>query len=198
MSMSIHKPGFCVLHRCYYSKHIPWSGIIKDVTIFKLEKLPSLLIRLGLAFVFIYAAMAMELAPKDFIHYVPEFVRQIIPVEPFLHVYGVYEIVLALWLLSNKWVSYSSILSTVTLMGITVLNIDVLNVVFRNIGIIFASLALFVMSLIEKQSVHAPTPTSTLILTSAPTTITPIPSNPVNPTPPNTSVPANNPTTPTI
>ncbi len=107
-----------------------------------LGNLPLILIRLGLSFVFVYAAISMSLDPQGYSHYVPRLIQQIISVEIFLHVFGFFEIVLSLWLLSGKLGLYSAALSALILISLTVSNIDSFNVLFRNVGIIFGALAL--------------------------------------------------------
>lgn len=106
----------------------------------------QLLLRVGLAFVFLYAAVASLLSPQDWIGYLPQAARNLIPAATLLKVISVYEIVLVLWLLSGKYLRYAAGLCALTLTGIVLSNLSIFVVTFRDIALIFAALALFVMA----------------------------------------------------
>lgn len=112
----------------------------------------SLLLRIGLAFVFIYAAAEAYFTPDVFLTYVPEFVQNMIPISTFLPLFGLGEIILALWLLSGWQVQYPAILAFLLMVGIVVPNIDAFAVLFRNVAIGFAALALAALSWPEKST----------------------------------------------
>ncbi|MGH2611421.1 MAG: hypothetical protein ACRDFB_00050, partial [Rhabdochlamydiaceae bacterium] len=65
-------------------------------------RLSSWLLRIGLAFVFVYAALALSLNPSEGTHFMPSFVAAIIPAKVFLPVFAICEIALSIWLLSGK------------------------------------------------------------------------------------------------
>ena len=119
---------------------------MKKQNVNKKELLISLLLRSGLAIVFIYAAVSSFLQPLNWIGYIPNFVELIISKELFLIIFSVYEIVLGMVLLANYKTFLVSIFSSVTLLLITFGNIFVLDIVFRDIAILFMSLALNVLS----------------------------------------------------
>lgn len=102
----------------------------------------SLLLRIGLAFVFTYAATEFALDPAAGMHYIPPFISSAVPPLILLRTLEIYEVILSFWLLSGKLHKYAGILAAVTLFGITSLNLASLNVLFRNVAIIFAGLAL--------------------------------------------------------
>jgi len=102
----------------------------------------SWLLRIGLAFVFLYAAASLSLNPSEGEHFLPTFVTMLMPAKLFLSLFGIYEIILSLWLLSGKWTKYSGLLAALTIFGITSLNLTDFSVLFRNVAIFFASLAL--------------------------------------------------------
>lgn len=106
------------------------------------DKLVSFLLRTGLAVVFLYAAIASFLEPMNWIGFLPQFMKDIFPAEPLLSAFSVYELFLALWLLSGKKVVWSSLLAAATLCAIIVTNITQLEIIFRDIAILFAALAL--------------------------------------------------------
>ena len=106
------------------------------------EKLASLLLSLGLAFSFFYAAISAFINPNAWIGFFPEFLRS----EIILNVFGVGEIVLGLWLLSGWKTFYSSVLSAIVIAGITVFNFGSFDIVFRDVSILLMAIALAVLS----------------------------------------------------
>ena len=57
-----------------------------------------------------------------------------------------YQIGLALWLLSGKYTFYAAILAAVTLLGIIFPNISDLDVIFRDVAIFFGAVALALLT----------------------------------------------------
>lgn len=110
------------------------------------EKLALFLLRLGIASVFLYAAIAAYLEPQNWIGYIPQFLRNIFPANILLVLFGSYEVILSLWLLWGKKLLYPSILSVLTFIAIIIANITQLDIVFRDIAILFAALSLAVIS----------------------------------------------------
>jgi len=106
----------------------------------------SLLLRVGLAFVFLYAAAASLKSPQDWVGYLPQAARDLMAPETLLKLISVYELVLVLWLLSGKYLRYAAALCVMTLVGIVLSNLSIFIVTFRDIGLVFAALALFVIS----------------------------------------------------
>lgn len=105
-------------------------------------RLPSFLLRIGLAIVFGYAATASFLDPIAWQGYFPRFLRELIPANILLTTFSIYEILLALWLLSGKYTYYAAILASITMAAIVLPNLNQLDVIFRDIAILFAALAL--------------------------------------------------------
>lgn len=110
-----------------------------------LKNLPFVYLRFGLAFVFTFAAVSMSLNPSVFAHYIPPFITAIMPYELFLHLFGAYEIILSLILISGKFGLISSFLATATMFALTVSNTESFNVLFRNVAIITGGLALMTL-----------------------------------------------------
>ena len=109
-------------------------------------KLALFLLRLGIASVFLYAAIAAYLEPQNWIGYIPEFFRNILPAGTLLVLFGVYQVILSLWLLWGKKIFWASLLSILTFIAIITVNIGSLDVVFRDIAILFAALSLAVLT----------------------------------------------------
>lgn len=68
--------------------------------------------------------------------------RNLLPGSTILTVFSVYQILLALWILSGWKTFYPSLLAALTISGIIIFNLGALEIVFRDIAIIFAALAL--------------------------------------------------------
>ena len=112
----------------------------------KKEFLVSLLLRSGLSIVFLYAAFSSFLNPLNWIGFVPEFIKFLIPKETFLIIFSIYEIILGIGLLSSYKTFQLSILSSATLFFILFGNINALDILFRDIAIFFMALALVALS----------------------------------------------------
>ena len=108
--------------------------------------LVSFFLRLGIATVFLYAAIASFLTPSNWIGYFPVWLKNIIPGNILLFAFSSYEIILSLWLMSGKKTFYASILSSLTLILIISSNINELDILFRDIAILFSALALMMLN----------------------------------------------------
>jgi hypothetical protein len=107
--------------------------------------LAKYLIRFGLAFVFGYAAFEMYFRPENFIRYVPTFISNHEHIELFLKGFGIKEILLSVWLLTGWKGHYAALVSLFLIVGITGSNLEYFPVLFRNVAIGFAALALFLL-----------------------------------------------------
>ncbi len=105
------------------------------------------LLRVGLAFVFMYATVEIYIHPDNFLKYVPKFVLLFVPLDLFLHSFAVVEVALAVWLVSGWKGEYPALLSALMMVGIVVFNIEYFHILFRNVAIGFAGLALVVLEL---------------------------------------------------
>jgi uncharacterized membrane protein YphA (DoxX/SURF4 family) len=103
---------------------------------------PKLLLRIGLAFVFLYAAISSLISPADWIWYIPQWMQRIIAPEPMLMVHGIFELVLGVWLLSGWKTFYAAAIAACDLLAITLFNIQILSVVFRDVGLFFMAASL--------------------------------------------------------
>jgi uncharacterized membrane protein YphA (DoxX/SURF4 family) len=118
----------------------------------------SLLLRLGLAFVFSYAAIGILIDPDNLLCFVPSFVFQIVPQNVFLYIFAIFEIVLSLWLLSGKWTIIPSLLAAATMAGIILFNGEAFSVLFRNVSILLSSLALVALHWPARPQAAVPQP----------------------------------------
>lgn len=104
--------------------------------------LASLLLRIGLAFVFLYAATSSLMHPSQWVGYLPSFLQKMGNATTLLKLFSVLEIVLALWLLSGKFARYAALISTAMLAGIVIAQPGDLLITFRDVGLAFMALAL--------------------------------------------------------
>lgn len=100
------------------------------------------LLRVGLAFSFAYAAFGSFTNPNVWAGYLPVMLTNIFDAHALLQVFSVYEIALAVWLLSAKFTRYAAGLTALTLAGIIIGNPHSFDITFRDISLVFAALAL--------------------------------------------------------
>lgn len=110
----------------------------------------SFLLRAGVASSFLYAAISTTLDPQAWAGYMPLWIRSIAPANILLMAFSAYEIVLALWLMSGKKLFYPAAMAAATLFAIIITNTAVLDVVFRDIPIMLAAIALAIIGKEEK------------------------------------------------
>ncbi len=106
----------------------------------------SLFLRIGLAFVFIYAAFSGFSDPQAWVGFIPSFVGNSITRGYFLFVSETINLILGLWLLSGKKTFYAAVFSSILLAGIILTNLGALIITFRDVGLFFAALALATLS----------------------------------------------------
>lgn len=105
-------------------------------------KKPRLLLQIGLAFVFLYAAIASFVNPNEWIGYLPPFMTKIVEPKMALDFFSVLQIGLAGWLLSGVYVRWAALASAAMLGGIIVFNLQLFDIAFRDVGLLLAALAL--------------------------------------------------------
>lgn len=106
------------------------------------EKLVSFFLRIGLAAVFIYAAIASFLDPDTWASFIPSFVGEIVPPQALLMVFSLYELALAGVLLLDRFVFPAAALAALTMAAILITNAAGMDVLFRDVAIMFMALAL--------------------------------------------------------
>ena len=110
------------------------------------DALVSFILRAGLAIVFLYAAVSAYLEPDAWIGFIPDFVKTIIDAKTFLVLHEIGNLILGLWILSNKGTFYASIIAGLAMFGIVVFNFGAMDILFRDIAIMFSAIALAVLS----------------------------------------------------
>ena len=109
-------------------------------------KLVSILLRIGIAITFLYAALGTTLHPNDWIWFFPKFLRDSVPHPLLLTGFSIYEVVLGVWLIVGWRTMYTAALAGITLLGIIFSNLSTIDIVFRDFAIFFADAALVVGS----------------------------------------------------
>ena len=107
---------------------------------------PQLALRVGLAFVFIYAGINSLLNPSAWIGFVPVWIDTIplISREVFLTIHGLFEIVLGLALLFGIYKKLTAALAFLSLAGIIIF-FGINDITFRDLGLIAAAYTLFIL-----------------------------------------------------
>ncbi len=113
----------------------------------KTGSLEQLLLRCGVAFAFIYPAVSAVFDPFSWIGYFPQFMLGIVPDAVLLHAFGFSEILIGIWILLGWRILIPSLLASLYLTLIVILNFNQMDVIFRDISILFMSLALVVIAL---------------------------------------------------
>ncbi len=124
-----------------------------------MEKSPAwFLVRLGVAFSFLYPPIAAYFDPYSWIGYFPSFMKGFLPDELLLHSFGILEIIIGLWILSGIRIFIPSAIAAIMLFLIVLFNWPQLDVLFRDISIALAAVALAVMSFKEESFFERNTP----------------------------------------
>ncbi len=118
-------------------------------------QLPSWLLRAGLAFVLTYAATSSFFHPETFARYFPSFMPHTWATE-LLPVFAVFEMVLAVGLITDRYAAMASFLTGLTMIAIIVVNPDAFDVLFRNVAITCGAFALAVQSRRERAERTSP------------------------------------------
>ncbi len=111
------------------------------------ERLAQFILRVGVAFAFLYPPINAWANPYDWIGYFPSFLHGIVPDVVLLHAFGLVEIVIAVWILWGRNIFWPAALATLMLVAIVVFNTSNFVVLFRDLSIAAASLTLALMNL---------------------------------------------------
>ena len=114
------------------------------VTSEKRDRLIYLLLRIGVAIAFIYPAVSAWFNPFAWVGYLPSLMLDFAGTNDMLllHVFGVFEIIIGLWILSGEKIFIPSVVATLLLAAIVIVHFRQMDVIFRDIPIALMSLAL--------------------------------------------------------
>jgi hypothetical protein len=114
------------------------------------ETLVSLLLRIGIAFSFLYAAVQSFLNPTAWIGFFPIWVQDVaaatIGLETMLTMFSVGEIVVAVWVFSGWKGLHSGLVAAAMVGGIVVFNLGALDILFRDVSLVAMCIAYAVFS----------------------------------------------------
>ena len=110
----------------------------------------SLILRIGLAGIFIFAAVDAFREPAAWSSYFPAWLTGIIPLDPLLFSFSIGQIILGIAILWRPTSAYASVLGFFALLGIGVTNLDALLIVFRDFGLAFMAAGLAVLEWPER------------------------------------------------
>lgn len=105
-------------------------------------KAADILLRVSVAFAFLYPPIDAWFNPYSWIGYFPTFIRGIVSDTLLLHTFGVVEILLALWILSGKKIVVPLGICVVMLVAIVFFDFRDIEVLFRDLSIAGMALAL--------------------------------------------------------
>ena len=103
-------------------------------------------LRLGISFAFLYAGLSIVFNPGSWSGFVPLWISNIFPGNTFLFAHGITDIVVALWLLSGRAIYYGALVAAFFLLSIVIVNLGAIDIVFRDVSIFFAAIALAILS----------------------------------------------------
>lgn len=110
----------------------------------------SLFLRIGLAITLIYAGIGSITNPGAWEGFIPLFMKNIVNVSILLNGHAIFTIILGIWLLMNWKIFYPAVLSGLFMGGIVLLNLGAFDIVFRDVSIFFAALALACLTFDER------------------------------------------------
>ena len=123
---------------------------------FQRQNRTQLLLRAGLGLMFIYAAVSSFTNPNEWIGYLPQIARDHVDGAALLHVFSVWELVLAIWLASGRAVKWAALCVAATLAGVVVSNFGLFAITFRDMALLLCALALYFTDTTENSSLTSP------------------------------------------
>ena len=115
----------------------------------------NLILRVGVAFAFLYPPIDALFNPDSWIGYFPQFVHLAtqsfgVPDMLLLHGFGVVEVIIAVWILSGWKIFYPAAAAAALLAAIVVFNLSQFEILFRDLSIAAAAAALAVAAWRQK------------------------------------------------
>lgn len=108
-----------------------------------MDRTANVILRIGAAFAFLYPPIDALFNADSWVGYFPRFLLASgIPPMVLLQGFGVVEIILALWILSGWKIFWPSLVAAAMLVAIVAFNFSQLEILFRDLSIAAAALAL--------------------------------------------------------
>lgn len=100
-----------------------------------MQQRSTLLLRIAIAFAFLYPPVDSFFNPQAWIGFFPPFLLGYVSDSTMLLAWGAVEVVIALWILSGKHILIPSVLATFSLVLIVLFNLPLMEIVFRDIAL---------------------------------------------------------------
>jgi len=113
----------------------------------------DILLRFGVAFAFLFPAVNALFDPVSWFAYFPSYLRGLAPEPVLLHGFGLLEVIVALWILSGKNIFWPCMAATLILLVIILTSFGDFQVLFRDLSIAAAALALGLMHWPKKEEI---------------------------------------------
>lgn len=110
----------------------------------KMDRIPNLLLRIGVAFAFLYPPIDALFNPDSWIGYFPKFIHGIAPDLVLLHGFGLIEVIIAIWVLSGRKIFWPSLAAGLMITTIVLFNLGNFEILFRDLSIAAMAFALAV------------------------------------------------------
>lgn len=104
------------------------------------------LLRFGVAFTFLFAAVSAFINPAPWLSYFPPFLRDHMSDTALLWIWGGAETIIGLWILSGRRIFLPSIAASGLMLGIFIFDFGSIHIIFRNVCILSTSIALAIMT----------------------------------------------------
>lgn len=109
-------------------------------------RLVNILLRISIASVLLYAAFGSILQPYNWVGYFPPFIKTMVNENVLLWGFSIFQLVLAVWVLSGWKQFFAAGVSALLLLVIIAVNYTQMDILFRDFAIFFAAGALVVGS----------------------------------------------------
>ena len=111
---------------------------------------PTFILRLGIGFVIVYAGINMLLYPETWMQFVPTWVTTIMPIGMFLTIYSIFDLILGFAVFFGRFLATVSMIVFWNMIFILIFY-GINHISFSSFGIALASLALFFITLKERE-----------------------------------------------
>lgn len=112
----------------------------------------SLLLRMAVALAFLYPPIDAFFHPDSWVGFFPVLMRDYVPGTVLLPLWGIVEIIIALWILSGKKIFVPACAATLSLVLIVLFNFSLIDILFRDLAIAFAAASLAWLSYAESHA----------------------------------------------
>jgi uncharacterized membrane protein YphA (DoxX/SURF4 family) len=109
------------------------------------QRVIDLLLRGGVAFAFLYPPINAIWNPYSWLGYFPSWAFGYLPDQVLPHSFGLVEMIIAIWILSGWRIFWPSLAAAAMLLAIVIVDLHSFEVLFRDVSIAAAALALAIM-----------------------------------------------------